>query len=283
MPFTTLIDAHALRGLIGDSDVAIIDCRFDLANPAAGRNAYLQGHIPGARYADLDADLSSAITASSGRHPLPDPDEFALIAGTLGIGNDSQTIVYDAVNGSIAARAWWLLQWLGATRVAVLDGGYTAWLAAGGAVQPGWVAAATARFTPKPRGDAWVSTEQVRTALDEKGRILLDARTGERFEGRVEPIDAVAGHIPGAVNFPFSGNLDSDGRFLPPPALRERWQRRLDGKSAADAILMCGSGVTACHNLLALELAGLPGAKLYAGSWSEWIRDPARPTARGAA
>lgn len=290
MLFTTLIDAAALQATIGDPTLVILDCRFDLAAPEAGARAYLEGHIPTARFVDLNRDLSAPVSARSGRHPLPDPERLAARFRSLGIGERSQVVVYDEVNGSFAARAWWLLRWLKAGGVAVLDGGLKAWRAAGGAIESGGstdtameAPAAEAAALPATRIDpqAVIGSEELVDWLGKRHGLLVDARAAERFAGTVEPIDAVAGHVPGAVNQPFGANLREDGRFLPPAELERRWRERLGGVAPGDTIAMCGSGVTACHNLLAMEIAGLPGARLYAGSWSEWIRDPARPVARG--
>jgi thiosulfate/3-mercaptopyruvate sulfurtransferase len=288
MWFSTLIDSATLRGLDSRSRV-LLDCRYDLLDPDAGRRAYREAHIPGARYADLARDLSGPVTAASGRHPLPAPAALARFFAGAGIAEDSQVVAYDEGSGSFAARAWWLLNWLGATRVAVLDGGFKAWVAGGGPVESGAApmpvdaaaaAAVAARLTGGVRMNSVATTAEVLQAVGDPGRLLVDARAAERFAGIVEPIDPVAGHVPGAVNHPFSGNLDPDGRFLDPDELRRRWEARLDGRSPDRLIAMCGSGVTACHNLLALASAGLAGGKLYAGSWSEWIRDPDRPVAR---
>jgi thiosulfate/3-mercaptopyruvate sulfurtransferase len=280
--FRTSIDVASLEPLIGDPAVALLDCRFDLAAPHAGRESYLRQHIATARYADLNRDLSAPVSPNSGRHPLPHPERIAARFGELGIGNGTQVIAYDDASSAIAARAWWLLRWLGHARVAVLDGGFKAWVAAGGALESGEPSAepAAPRFTPRIDRGAVLTTGELIEALKNPRRLLVDARAAERFAGSVEPLDPVAGHVPGAVNHPFSANLSADGHFLPPAELRRRWQERLGGTSPEDVIAMCGSGVTACHNLLALELANLSGAKLYAGSWSEWIRDPERPVAR---
>jgi thiosulfate/3-mercaptopyruvate sulfurtransferase len=292
--FSTLIDAATLQSVIGaprsPSSLVVLDCRFDLTAPDAGERAYLAGHIPTARYVDLNRDLSAAVSAASGRHPLPSPGTLAARFEALGVREHSQVVVYDAVNGSFAARAWWLLRWLGHRNVALLDGGMQAWCAVGGAPESGGTARlpdsgrpANSPPAPAARTDpqAVIGTAELVDLLKAGRRLLVDARAPERFAGTVEPIDAVAGHIPGAVNHPFTANLAGDGRFLPAAELRRRWHARLNGVSPADTIAMCGSGVTACHNLLALEIAGLSGAKLYAGSWSEWIRDPERPVARG--
>ena len=286
MTFQTLIDAASLRGILGSATLAVIDCRFDLQDPEGGRRAYLRGHIPGARYADLNKDLSAPVSLSSGRHPLPAPREFAAKLEQWGIGNDTQVVAYDESNGSFAARLWWMLHWLGHGSAAVLDGGLKAWLAEDGALVSGAETALAAenrppRFAPRVDAAAVLDTAQVAALLRDPQRLLVDARAAERFSGAVEPIDAVAGHIAGAVNHPFTQNLGPDGRFLPAAELRRRWLERLAGRDPQNAAAMCGSGVTACHNLLGLEIAGLSGAKLYAGSWSEWIRDPTRAIARG--
>jgi thiosulfate/3-mercaptopyruvate sulfurtransferase len=268
MEFRTLIGVESLREMIGDPRLAVVDCRFDLMNPDAGRQAY------------LNRDLSAPIGPHTGRHPLPAPEAFAASLGAAGIGNDAQVVAYDDANGSIAARLWWLLRWVGHDAVAVLDGGFKAWTAGGGAVELGEVTFGGRQFTPHPRTDVALTTAQVQRALQDPAALLVDARAQERYAGTVEPIDPVAGHIPGALNHPFTANLLADGHFLPGDELKRRWQARLAGKPPRNLIAMCGSGVTACHNLLSLEVAGLTGAKLYAGSWSEWIRDPQRPVAR---
>jgi len=281
--YTTLIDTHALAARIGAGGIAVVDCRFDLARAAAGREAYLAAHVSGARYAALDRDLSAAPSAGTGRHPLPPPERFARRLGELGIGNDTQVVAYDQSNGAFAARLWWMLRWLGHRRAAVLDGGYAAWASGGGALQAGEPPAAARRvFVPHVESEAVVSTTQLLEALRDARRVLIDARAAERYRGVVEPLDRVAGHVPGARNYPYALNLDADGRFfLPPAELRRRWLDFLGGAAAAQTIAMCGSGVSACHNLLALEAAGLAGAKLYAGSFSEWIADPGRKVATG--
>jgi thiosulfate/3-mercaptopyruvate sulfurtransferase len=289
--FTTLISAAELCDRLAEPDFRIIDCRFDLGNPEAGRRAYLQGHIPGAVYADLNRDLSSPVSATSGRHPLPSPADFAATLQRWAVGRTTQVIAYDDSAGAYAARAWWLLRWMGHGGVAVLDGGIKSWLGIGGRLQAGEAEQSPAAAgapegdyakAPRVKASAVIDAAGVAARLQDPGFVLIDARAPERFSGSVEPIDSVAGHVAGAVNHPFSANLGADGRFLPAPELQRQWVKRLGGKKPEKAAVMCGSGVTACHNLLSLEVAGLPGAKLYAGSWSEWIRDPLRPIARGA-
>jgi thiosulfate/3-mercaptopyruvate sulfurtransferase len=287
--FETLVEAGTLRELLADgsADLAVVDCRFDLLHPDAGRQSYSEAHIPTARYADLNRDLSAPVTASSGRHPLPEPAKFAATLARLGVRKGVQVIAYDAAGGAFAARLWWMLRAWGHSAVAVLDGGYPAWTDTAGATAAGEEPPATAHDVgaiPPPPIAAWpvVSAAEVYNLLRDPRRLLVDARAPERFSGSVEPIDTAGGHVPGAVNHPFSLNLGADGHFLPASELRQRWQARLGTRDPEHLVAMCGSGVTACHNLLALAIAGLTEAKLYAGSWSEWIRDPHRPTARGA-
>lgn len=276
--FTTLISAQELAQRLSASDVLVVDCRFDLANPDSGENAYRAAHIPGAIYAHLDRDLSSPITPTSGRHPLPDPEQFAATLGAWGVTPETQVIAYDADNSAFAARLWWLLRWVGHRAVAVLDGGFKAWTTAGLPTTSDIPTRARSNFEAHPDRSMWVSTDEIPTRLQEGWR-LLDARAPERFEGKVEPIDPIAGHVPGAVNHPLGTNLGADARFLPADVLRSRYATSQAGVADERTIAMCGSGVTACHLLLAMEIAGKPGARLYAGSWSEWIRDPARPIA----
>jgi len=281
--WTTLVAVDALAARLGDPALRLLDARAVLADPAAGRAAYAASHLPGAIHADLDRDLSEHAVAGQGRHPLPDPAAFARRAGAWGIGPAQQVVVYDAGDGSMAAaRAWWLLTVLGHTRVAVLDGGLAAWRAAG---LPE-TASPDAPVALPPYPAAGFDRSRIAEAADVLSRLgeapgwLLDARAGERFRGEAEPIDPVAGHVPGALNRPFALNL-RDGRFRPADELRAELEPLLHGRPPAQAVLMCGSGVTACHLLLAMEYAGLPGAQVYAGSWSGWIADPARPVASG--
>lgn len=261
-------------------DVLPIDCRFDLAKPDSGEAAYRVEHIPGALYAHLDRDLSGPITASTGRHPLPDPAQFADTLSRWGITRDTQVVAYDADSAAYAARLWWMLRWMGHEKVAVLDGGLKAWKEAGLPLTAELPTRTPTSFAARARREMWLDADELQSRLAQ-GWKLLDARASERFIGKVEPIDPVAGHIPGAVNHPLATNLGPDSRFLPAAALRERYERSQNGAADSHTIAMCGSGVTACHLLLAMEIAGKHGARLYAGSWSEWIRDPSRPTAVG--
>ncbi len=273
----TLVRAEQLRAWPRQRPLVLVDCRFDLADPGAGERAYADGHLPDALYAHLERDLSGPVTAQSGRHPLPDAAELAHRLGRWGIGRGVQLVAYDAGSGAYAARLWWLARWLGHEAAAVLDGGLGAWLAAGGSLVRGVPHPAPRDFVARRDDTRWVDSAAVTAALRERRAVIIDARAPERYAGLVEPIDPVAGHVPGALSAPFAGNLGADGRFLSPSALAARYTAMLAGRSARDLIVMCGSGVTACHDLLALEVAGLTGARLYAGSWSEWIRDPSRP------
>lgn len=276
----SLISAEQLAAQLGRPDWVLVDCRFQLGDPAAGARQYAVGHLPGAVYADLEKDLSGPVGPASGRHPLPEPAQLAERFGTWGISAATQVVAYDDGNGAMASRLWWLLRWLGHDQVAVLDGGIARWQASGLPMDAEPARPRSGSFRPAPRTDWLIDGGTLARELAGGRHLLLDARAPERFRGEVEPIDPVAGHIPGARNHPFTRNLADDGRMLPPDVLRQRFSQALGGRAAAEVVCYCGSGVTACHNLLAMELAGLPGARLYAGSWSEWIRDPARPVAR---
>jgi len=257
----------------------VIDCSFDLADVAAGERAYAQEHLPGAIHAHLDRDLSTAKTGRNGRHPLPARADWAATLARLGVTPARAVVVYDAQGGMYAARAWWMLLWAGHRDVRVLDGGLQAWKAAGGAVEAG-VVSPVAAPAPYPLGDSLVASVDADTLQRSLGRVtVLDARAGERYRGEVEPLDARAGHIPGARNRFFKDNLDASGRFRPAAELRAAFESF--GVAPAAVVHQCGSGVTACHNLLAMEAAGLPGSVLYPGSWSEWSSDPSRPVAVG--
>jgi thiosulfate/3-mercaptopyruvate sulfurtransferase len=281
MPLTTLIDCDELDRRLGATrvvtrDLRLVDCRFDLADPGGGARAYADGHLPGAVYADLEKDLSGPKNGSNGRHPLPSPDDLIARLRAWGIDDETQVVAYDAQGGSFAARLWWLLRRLGHEAVAVLDGGVPAWTASGRPLETATPQVAAGRITAAPPLEAVIDAGEVQSA----GRLLLDARAPERFSGAVEPIDPVGGHIPGARNRFWQSNLDA-GRFKAPATLRSEYLALLDGRAVSEVVGYCGSGVTACHNLLALHLAGLPGATLYAGSWSEWVADRQRPVARG--
>ena len=280
--YTTLIEPTELAPYTDDADWVVLDCRFDLSRPEWGATSYGERHIPNAIYAHLDRDLSSSITPTSGRHPLPQRDAFAATLGRWGIDASVQVVAYDQGNGAYGARLWWLLRWVGHARVAVLNGGFAAWQQAGLPVSNQSTARQPRQFDVRPSVGEAVTTVELEKLLANRAfeagtRMLIDARAADRFAGQNETLDPVAGHIPGARNRPFAHNLDPEGRFLPPATLRSRWLEALGGQDPATVIAMCGSGVTACHNLLALEAAGLSGGQLYAGSWSEWIRDRSHP------
>ena len=282
MSHTTTISVAELQQHLFDASWCVIDCRHDLTDFAAGYSAYRAGHIPGATFAHIEEDLAGEITPATGRHPLPVREHLAQIFREWGINNSTQIVAYDAQGGSFAGRLWWLARWLGHENVAVLDGGWQVWLDA-----TQW---SSIEEPERTDGDfvAGVPLEPVIDAAHvlatrgDPATVLIDARAAERYEGRVEPLDPVAGHIPGALNRPWQSNL-RDGRFKPAAELRAEFEALLAGRAPQQVIHQCGSGVTAAHNMLAMMIAGLPGSALYAGSWSEWIRDPERPVVRGAA
>jgi thiosulfate/3-mercaptopyruvate sulfurtransferase len=278
MDYTTLISVADLAAHLDDASFVIFDCRHELTDPSFGPRAYAEGHLPQARFAHVDHDLAAPLTGSNGRHPLPDARSFAEWLGRCGVDGDKQVVGYDSTGGTYASRLWWMLRWLGHRKVAVLDGGWNAWLQAGQPVTREVPAPQPRRFVARP-AETPVDAQYVLAHLDQPGMVLLDARSNDRFHGRNETIDPVAGHIPGARNRFFKDNLGADGRFKPAAKLREEFQAVLGNASPAEAVHHCGSGVTACHNLLAMEIAGLTGSKLYAGSWSEWIADRTRPRA----
>jgi thiosulfate/3-mercaptopyruvate sulfurtransferase len=280
MTHSTLIDTEALARRLDDPDIVIVDCRFDLADPGAGDRAFAASHVPGAVYAHLDRDLAGTKTGTNGRHPLPSAESAAATFGRFGIGAGSQVVVYDQDSGMFASRLWWMLRWLGHDAAAVLDGGFARWVAEG---RPTSTDVATPRprtFVPSPRPDFVVTAAEVPSFASAPDARVVDARAPERYRGEIEPIDPVAGHIPGAVNYFYQRSLE-DGRFRTPDALREEFRASLGEVRGDRIVCYCGSGVTACHNVLALEHAGVRGARVYAGSWSEWVADPSRPVERG--
>lgn len=284
MTYTTLISAADLRIHADDANLLLIDCRHDLNHPDAGLQAYRAGHLPGARFAHLDQMLTGAKYDPDGkfkgRHPLPQRQDFIAAMQTLGVNMDTQVIAYDAHGGMFAARLWWLLRWVGHREVAVLDGGLQAWQAQGGTLSTATPTAARGNLQEQAALVATIDADAVLANINDQALTIVDARSADRYRGENETLDAVGGHIPGAKNRFFKDNLDADGRFKSSAALRADWSAILN--HAQTAVMQCGSGVTACHNLLALELAGLPGARLYPGSWSEWSADPTRPMATGA-
>ena len=280
MTYTTLISNETLLSRLSDPGWIVIDCRFSLAATEQGAYAYRHGHIPNARYAHLDKDLSSGITCQKGRHPLPDFRALTQKLGDWGVSNQNQVVVYDDAGGAFASRLWWLLKSLGHDNVAVLDGGLPLWQKKGYPVTTALPASRPAVFRPYYQKDAWLNAKQVQDRLAARSICLIDARTPERFRGEAEPIDPIAGHVPGALNRPYQANLSRCGLFLPAEHLRRQFIDLTGNRPPEQVVHMCGSGVTACHNLLAMEHAGLTGSKLYAGSWSEWIRNKNRPVAK---
>jgi thiosulfate/3-mercaptopyruvate sulfurtransferase len=286
MKWNALVSAEALAARLAEPDLRIVDARFVLggADPEAGARAWRAGHLPRATHADLDRDLSDLRKpASQGRHPLPEAADFVDFLASSGIGPEQQVVVYDHGDAAMAAsRAWWLLRLLGQRRVAVLDGGFARWVQLGLPVtgEVAVVEAPATRFAARFDAAAIAGDAEIEQRLQEAPGWLLDARAPERFRGEVEPLDRVAGHIPGARNRPFTANL-RDGRFRPAAELREEFRALIGARESSQVLLSCGSGVTACQNLLAMEHAGLPGARVCAGSWSGWISDPSRPIATG--
>jgi thiosulfate/3-mercaptopyruvate sulfurtransferase len=276
--YTTLIDVSTLAGQLEDLSWVLVDCRFNLMDTSAGGKAYEQAHIPGAVYAHLDQDLSGPPVTDKGRHPLPTPAALTHLFGRLGIDESKQVVVYDDMNGFIASRLWWMLRYMGHEAVAVLDGGWAAWQTADLPVFSGVEINSPAIFTGSPRSEWLVQIDEVPDVP-----LLVDSRAPARYRGELEPIDAQPGHVPGAMNYFYEENLNEDGGYLPPGKLKEQLTPLLGDTPADEAVFYCGSGVSACANLLALTHAGLGDGRLYVGSWSEWSRDPERPVATGAA
>ncbi|KRC76462.1 3-mercaptopyruvate sulfurtransferase [Achromobacter sp. Root83] len=281
---TTLISAADLAARLDRPDVRVFDVRHDLTNHGAGRQAYDAGHIPGARYLDHETELAAARTGKNGRHPLPARAEFGALMAAHGVGPQTLVVAYDASGGMYAAHLWWMLRWLGHGQVAVLDGGWQAWVAAG---LPTTAQAAPTVTPGKPvePGEPLAGSVDANTVLDNIAQpsfTVIDARAANRYRGEVEPMDPVAGHIPGALNRPNGENLQPDGRFKTAEQLRAEFAALLAGRDPAAVVHQCGSGITACHNLLSMEIAFLAGSRLYPGSWSEWCSDPSRPVATGA-
>ncbi len=275
--YQTVIRSEELLENLNRDDWIVIDCGFSLADPCFGKNQYKKSHIPGALYAHLDDDLSSQVLTTTGRHPLPDVDAFVECLRNWGIKSDSQVIVYDNSEGSISSRLWWMLRWLGHEQVAVLNGGMSHWLGQGYPLDDQIPTVDSSDIVPCINDEMWVDTHALSILLQSDHCILLDARSHERFKGLIEPIDKIAGHIAGAVNAPYEENLDNAGCYLDASILRDRFLTLLGDYRGQDVVHMCGSGVTACHNMLAMEIAGLTGSRLYPGSWSEWISDRSRP------
>lgn len=279
--FDRLVDAATLADHLGDPHWRVFDCRHDLKNTEYGAQAYAKGHIPGALFLHLDRDMSGPLTGKNGRHPLPAMDEFAARMSACGVGPETQVVAYDNEGGIFAARLWWMLKWLGHEKVAVLDGGLPGWRRAKQPLETEVPSVAPAQFVPRPLAEP-VDTAYVAARLRSEQMLLIDARGEDRYAGENETLDPVAGHIPGALNRFYFDNLDDAGcYFKPADELRAEFSDLLDGRDPRTVVQQCGSGVTACHNLLAMEVAGLTGSRLYVGSWSEWCSDPARPYVTG--
>lgn len=276
-----LVSTDEMSAHLHDARWAVVDCRFDLDDVTAGERAYREAHVPGAVYAHLDRHLSGPRTGVNGRHPLPSPEQMSATFGELGLEGDLQIAVYDQGPGMYAARLWWMLRYLGHDAVAVVDGGFAKWVAEGRPVRAGEESRPPRRFVGAPRPGMLVRAGDLEHRLAGSAPRLIDARSPERYRGEVEPLDPVAGHIPGAVNHHYQQSLGEDGTFLPSAELKRRLAPLLGDEPASHAVCYCGSGVAACHNLLAMAHAGLGLGRLYAGSWSEWCADPARPVARG--
>jgi thiosulfate/3-mercaptopyruvate sulfurtransferase len=280
MDYRTIISSQELHPNLAQPALVIFDCRHDLMNHDAGARAYAQSHLPGARFAHSETDLAGLKTGRNGRHPLPDPQTFMGWLGRNGVDASKQVVVYDFAAGSSAARLWWMLRWVGHERTAVLDGGWEGWVKAGLPLSTEEPRVTATRFAGVPR-PLWVDAGFVQSHLGDPSVVVLDARSPERFQGISEPIDPVAGHIPGARNRLFKQNLTADGRFKLPQELRQAFVEVLGTAKPDQVVHQCGSGVSACSNLLAMEIAGLHGSQLYPGSWSEWVADPSRPIAKG--
>lgn len=277
--YSTLVDCATLAAHLDDANSRIFDCRHQLADPAIGAQVYAAGHLPGAVFLHLDRDLSSPMNGKNGRHPLPDPQLLARKLAAAGVANSTQVVVYDDTGGMMGGRLWWLLRWLGHDRVALLDGGINRWVKEGRPLSTEVPKPVPAQFDVSLR-DYTVSAAVVQDNLVSGALCVVDARSPDRFRGENETLDSAGGHIPGARNRFFRDNLDADGNFRSAPELRREFLALLAGVAPEAVVMQCGSGVTACHNLLAMEIAGLPGARLYPGSWSEWCSDPTRPVER---
>jgi|TARA_B110000238_G_C16129025_1_gene440582 thiosulfate/3-mercaptopyruvate sulfurtransferase len=276
MSYSTIISAQQLNTIINDDDVRIFDCRFSLKDIQGGLKSYQSGHLPMAQFADMDTQLSSAMTETSGRHPLPDANVFLAQLKAWGINQDTQVIAYDDISGAFAARLWWMMRWMGHEKVAVLDGGMKQWDQQGLALNQDKVEFSAGNFTGSANMDWLVDVDTVREQLEANKITLIDARAADRFTGKDKNIDPVPGHIPGSNNLPFGENLTKEGVFEAADIIHQRFTNIIQDKPLINVVNMCGSGVTACHNLLAQAVAGMPPTKIFIGSWSQWIKDPSR-------
>ena len=281
MEYNTMISANELHAIINDDNVRVFDCRFSLKDPQGGKNNYLAGHLPRAQFADMDTQLSSAMTATSGRHPLPDPEVFIKQLNAWGVSNDTQVIAYDDISGAFAARLWWMMRWVGHNNVAVLNGGMQKWTEQGYSLSQENVQFPSADFTGQANMEWLVDIDTVQAKLENNAITLIDARAADRFTGKDQKTDPVPGHVPGANNLPFGGNLTKDGMMQSAEVIKERFASVIQDRSLDDVVNMCGSGVTACHNMLAQAVAGMPPTKVFIGSWSQWIKDSSRPVQTG--
>jgi thiosulfate/3-mercaptopyruvate sulfurtransferase len=274
--YSDIIEVHPLAELLADEKIVIVDCRFYLGKENAGRQVYMEGHIPSAQYVHLTEDLSGPLSPGSGRHPLPSEDSMIRLFSNLGISSHTQVIAYDDAKGIAASRLWWMLRYFGHDKVAVLNGGIPAWKAAGLPLVPGVEEKAPVIFEGETNPELLIQMEEVKSV-----KLLVDSRLPERYRGEIEPIDPIAGHIPRAINFYYQKNYDEDGRLLSPSIIRKQFESLLGEIPPSEAAFYCGSGVTACNNLLALAYSGLGNGKHYVGSWSEWVGNPLNPIALG--
>lgn len=281
MSYNTIISAQQLNEIIDNDNVRVFDCRFSLKDPQGGLKNYRAGHLPNAQFADMDTQLSSAMTETSGRHPLPEVEIFINQLKEWGINNDTQIVAYDDISGAFAARLWWMLRWVGHDNVAVLDGGMQKWTDAGFGVSQDEVNFAQGSFSGAANMQWLVDIDTVQSELAAGQITLIDARSADRFTAKDQKTDPVPGHVPGSTSLPFPGNLTKDGLFESPAVIKQRFTNTIQDQPITNVVNMCGSGVTACHNLLAQAVAGLPPTKIFIGSWSQWIRDPTRPIATG--
>lgn len=279
MEYNTIISAQQLNDISSDDNVRVFDCRFSLKDPQGGLKSYQAGHLPAAQFADIDTQLSSTMTESTGRHPLPDVDVFLAQLREWGVNNDTKVIAYDDISGAFAARLWWMMRWVGHNKVAVLDGGMQKWTDQGYSLSQQDASFTMGNFSGQANMDWLVDIDTVRSQLDNNQITLIDARAVDRFTGKDQTTDPVPGHIPGAQNLPFGGNLTKDGFMQSPEVIKQRFANIIQDQSLTNVVNMCGSGVTACHNLLAQAVAGMPPTKIFIGSWSQWIRDSSRPVA----